>query len=274
MEARYLVSLHADLKAINAKTRHLFTRWLELRRAREDDRGSMTWVSRNGQEYLVRSYHDTFGVRKERFLGLRAKPTERLIDDFERRRLSTQRLLEEAETALAHHALVNAVFPYWILSPHLENALRAIDERPELRDHVRVVGRGALLAYASDTDTLYQGWTPPTLEVEVLAPLPKHMLLLLERSGVAIVAGYHAKRDAWQHGDQAWLQGAKSHEGFAIDSDGYPLRMLTVAAMDWLGNFAAQATDDEDRALKQELEAAYRGEALVDWMDFLTDTGL
>lgn len=266
METFYLTSLTEEQKVLNSQTRVVFQRWLEARRAREEDRGSMTWVSRDGQDYLARSYYDAYGVRKERLLGPRAKATERLKLDFEERRVRTKRLFDEADADLARQARKNSFFPHWFLEASLASGLRAIDTRPELRDHVRVVGAVAILAFANEVNATYSFIRSYTLEVEALAPLPKHLRLLLQRSGVTIVAGHHAARDGWESEDQLWLKRAKTHEGFVIDSDGYPLRMLTVALLDWVQHCAGLVTDDMGD-LKEELAAGARGEVLTDWMD-------
>ena len=47
------------------------------------NRGSMTWSSTNGHEYLLRSAYDRSGRRRQKSLGRRSAATEELKTQFE-----------------------------------------------------------------------------------------------------------------------------------------------------------------------------------------------
>lgn len=266
MEAYHLLSLNLEQKEALAKTRDVFALWLDARRAKEDSRGSMSWVLKQGQEFLVRSFYDLQGARKQRFLGPRSTETEGLKLEFENRKLEARRYFEEVNEDLTIRALVVGIAPFFTVPLWLAQALRTIDARPEIRDLVRVVGAAAVFAYEHEAKVVYQGAGPEILEVEVLAPLPQHLLLSLQRMGVVVVAGQNARRDAWSKHDQLWLTRTKSREAFVIDEDGYPIRMLTVDPLDWLQNVSARLTDEPEK-FAEEFEAAYRGEDLMDLLD-------
>lgn len=270
MEAYQLLSLDLEKRQALAKVRDLFPVWLEARRAKEDSRGSMSWAPRNGQEYLVRSYHDLQGVRKQQFLGLRSTETERLKLEFEKRKVEARRHFEEVDESLVTAAFVISVAPFWSIPTSLAHALRTIDARPEIRDLVRVVGAAAIYAYEHEANVVYQGTNPEILEIEVRAPLPQHLLLSLQRMGVIVVAGQNARRDAWSKQDQLWLKRTKSREAFVIDEDGYPIRMLTVDPRDWLEHVSARLTDEPEK-FAEEFRAAYRGEVLANPIDTILD---
>lgn len=273
MEPYYLFSLELEKKEALAKARAVFSVWLEARRAKEGSRGSMSWALRKGQDYLVRSYYDQQGARKQQFFGPRSTETERLKLEFEDRKAEARRHFEEVDQALANAAFVISVVPFFNLPPSFAHALRAIDARPEIRDIVRVVGSAAIYAYQHEADVVYHGADPEILEVEVLAPLPQHLLLSLQRLGVIVVAGQNSRRDAWSKQDQVWLKRTKSREAFVLDEDSRPIRMLTIDPQDWLEHVSARLTDEPEK-FAEEFQAAYKGEVLAPPLDTILDFDL
>ena len=62
----------------------------EAKLARDEQRGSMTWIVSKDREYLARSFYDKAGLRKQTSLGVRSPKTERMKSDFETRRGAVQ----------------------------------------------------------------------------------------------------------------------------------------------------------------------------------------
>lgn len=72
-------------------------------------RGSLTWVESKGHEYLVRSYYDKAGLRKQSSLGARSSETEKMKADFESKRAAAEDRLKSLRDTMARQSAVNRV---------------------------------------------------------------------------------------------------------------------------------------------------------------------
>jgi hypothetical protein len=63
-------------EAVNSQQRFLALR--ESKAAYDAQRGSATWITSKGHQYLARSCYDKAGVRKQTSLGARSPETEKM----------------------------------------------------------------------------------------------------------------------------------------------------------------------------------------------------
>src|SRR4030081_4163797 len=71
-------------KMVNSQQR--FQALREAKLGWDAQRGSVTWIVSKDREYLVRSFYDKAGLRKQTSLGARSPETEEMKSDFETRR--------------------------------------------------------------------------------------------------------------------------------------------------------------------------------------------
>ena len=78
--------LDSDQRREAVNTQQRYAAYREAVERANAYRGSMVWTRIKGRDYLVRSYYDTSGVRRQISLGLRSKDAEAIKLNYERER--------------------------------------------------------------------------------------------------------------------------------------------------------------------------------------------
>ena len=71
-------------------------------------RGSLVWQTVKGETYLVRSYYDQRGIRRQKSEGKRTPETKKMKTDWEQARVATKERYEAIDTVMARQAAIAA----------------------------------------------------------------------------------------------------------------------------------------------------------------------
>ncbi|MGY3644941.1 hypothetical protein ACVWW2_000232 [Bradyrhizobium sp. LM4.3] len=114
-------------------------------------RGSLTWVESKGHEYLVRSYYDKAGLRKQSSLGTRSAETEKMKVDFEAKRAAADNRLRNLRDTMDRQAAVNRALGLGRVPLIGARIMRALDGFGMLGFGIRILGTNAIYAYEASS---------------------------------------------------------------------------------------------------------------------------
>ena len=99
--------LDLDQRRETVNSRQRFEAWREAYARARDFRGSMTWSSTKGREYLLRSSYDRQGRRRQVSLGPRTADTEAIKASFETGRTKATSRLDSLRETMIRQAAIN-----------------------------------------------------------------------------------------------------------------------------------------------------------------------
>lgn len=99
--------LNSDQQRGAVNTQQRFDAFLDAQQQLRAFRGSMVLGKAKGKEYLLRSYYDDNGIRRQTSLGRRSAETERMKAAFDRGRARADDRLASTRAALERQAAVN-----------------------------------------------------------------------------------------------------------------------------------------------------------------------
>jgi hypothetical protein len=254
------VELDNDQRRETVNTRQRFQAWLEASRRERSYRGSMIWGEVQGKEYLLRSYYDEHGSRRQTSLGRRDSKTEAMKKKFETDREAAQAERKRLDSALTRQAAINRALGLGRVPLTTARILRAFDRRLPLGHGLRVVGTNALYAYEAACGVLIDPGITATGDIDLLYDARARLRLLADREisqssvlGILQAADRSFKRtrqpyraanddgylvdliaqdsediEAASSEGLIWLENAPSFEQIALDETGFPLRIVTV----------------------------------------------
>jgi hypothetical protein len=123
---------------VNTRQRYLV--WRQARERLAQTKGSMVWHRSARGAYLVKSYYEKSGVRKQRSLGRRSPETEALKREFETGRAQAQERFAAISETLKRQAAVNRALGLGRVPRITADILRALDDTGALGHGLRVVG--------------------------------------------------------------------------------------------------------------------------------------
>jgi hypothetical protein len=164
-------------EAINSQQRYAAYR--EATARADTYRGSMGWTESKGHEYLLRSYYDKTGIRRQSSLGLRSQETERTKLDYERGRVEAERRLKEMKDVIARQAAINRAIGLGRVPLLGAKIIRALDQTGMLGSGIRVLGTNAIYAYEAAAGVRIDPGLTTTQDID---------LLLDSRGGLTFVA--------------------------------------------------------------------------------------
>lgn len=139
--------LSADQRkeAVNAAQR--YRAWAEATARARESRGSMVWADTKGHSYLLRSFYNKQGQRRQVSLGRRSVDTERIKSDYERSRSEAEARVAQLRPAMQRQAAVNRAMGLGRVPSLSARIIRAVDDHGLLGAGLRVLGTNALYAY-------------------------------------------------------------------------------------------------------------------------------
>src|ERR1700680_4722426 len=99
--------LNNDQRREMVNSQQRFGAHRDAKAAWDAQRGSLTWIVSKDREYLVRSYYDKAGLRKQTSLGVRSPETEKMKSDFETRRAAAKDRWKSMRDTMDRQAAVN-----------------------------------------------------------------------------------------------------------------------------------------------------------------------
>lgn len=149
METIQFEELNGDQRREAVNTQQRFAAYREADERARGYRGSMGWKKIRGQDYLVRSYYDKSGVRRQTSLGLRSRETEAIKRDYERGRAEARERLKGLKSVMDRQAAVNRALGLGRVPVAGAKIMRALDRAGMLGAGIRILGTNAIYAYES-----------------------------------------------------------------------------------------------------------------------------
>jgi 1,4-alpha-glucan branching enzyme len=139
--------LNNDQRREMVNSQQRFQALREAKSARDEQRGSATWIMSKDREYLTRSFYDKAGLRKQTSLGVRSPETEKMKSDFETRRDAAQDRWKNMRDTMDRQAAVNRALGIGRVPLIGARIMRALDAFGLLGSRIRILGTNAIYAY-------------------------------------------------------------------------------------------------------------------------------
>jgi hypothetical protein len=166
MEA--FVELNGDQRRETVNTRQRFQAWRNAIQRENGYRGSMTWGETAGEHYLLRSYYDEHGRRRQKSLGRKTSETERIKSEYEASRQEAIASRTNLDTVLDRQAAINRAVGLGRVPILTARILRQLDRRGLVGRGLRVVGTNALYAYEAACGVFLDSSLTTTEDIDLL----------------------------------------------------------------------------------------------------------
>jgi hypothetical protein len=162
------VELNNDQRREMVNSRQRFDAWRNALRRERGYRGSMTWEKSKGHVYLIRSYYEESGKRRQKSLGRRTADTELLKDTFEAERTAAIDHRKNLDEAMVRQAAINRALGLGRVPVIAARILRMLDERELLGKGLRVAGTNALYSYEAACGVFIDPGLTSTEDIDLL----------------------------------------------------------------------------------------------------------
>lgn len=265
--------LNNDQRREIVNTRQRYEAYRGAKAKADACRGSMVWNTVKGRQYLVRSYYDKLGIRRQSSIGPRSPECEQTKLEYDRGRREAEDRLKAIKTVINRQAAINRAIGLARVPLTVAKIIRALDNTGMLDSGIRVLGTNAIYAYEAaagiqidsglttteDIDPLLESRGGLTFVAtdDVSEQWLLHILQKVDHSfqkanqafGVVNRDGYRVhlinpirnKMVGAELSDLvaaeieglAWHESAPSFETVAIDKKGEPLRIVTTDPRVW-----------------------------------------
>lgn len=202
-------------ESINARQR--FEAWQEAIANERHYRGSLVWSQTKGSDYLLKSYYDEQGHRRQTSLGRRSPATEEIKQRFDAERARAGEARQQVEAALARQAAINRALGLGRIPLTPARVMRALDRRGLMGTSLRIAGTNAIYAYEAACGVFVDAAVTATNDID---------LLLDSRSSLRLIAD--AEFDGAnllqiiQSADRSFIRSnspyrARNNEGYLVD---------------------------------------------------------
>jgi hypothetical protein len=174
------VELDNDQRRELINTRQRFQAWREAVLRERGYRGSMVWDEVQAKEYLMRSFYDEHGRRRQKSLGRRDVETEKIKEKFENERTTAQEERKRLDDALNRQAAINRALGLGRVPLTAARILRSFDRKGLLGHGLRVVGTNALYAYEAACGVLIDPGITTTSDIDLLYDARARLRLLAD----------------------------------------------------------------------------------------------
>jgi hypothetical protein len=139
--------LNSDQRRETVNTQQRYAAYRQAEDRAKSYRGSTVWTKIKARDYLVRSYYDASGVRRQTSLGPRSKETESIKLEYERGRSEAQARLKNLKAVIARQSAINRAIGLGRVPLIGAKIIRALDHAGMLGSRIRVLGTNAIYAY-------------------------------------------------------------------------------------------------------------------------------
>src|SRR6202165_2991830 len=171
--------LNNDQRREMVNSQQRFQALRDAKAAWDAQRGSLTWIVSKDREYLVRSYYDKAGLRKQTSLGVRSPENEKMKEDFEARRAAAEDRWQNMRVTMDRQAAVNRALGLGRVPLIGARIMRALDAFGLLGPGIRILGTNAIYAYEAASGVQIDPGLATTEDID---------LLLDARGGLTFVA--------------------------------------------------------------------------------------
>lgn len=225
-------------EAVNSQQRYAVYREAKARALAY--RGSMVWNEINGQQYLVRSFYDKAGIRKQTSLGPRSPETENTKLEHDRGRVEAETRLKDIKEVLQRQAAINRALGLGRVPLIGARVVRALDDAGMLGAGIRVLGTNAIYAYEAVAGIRIDPGLTTTEDID---------LLLDSRSSLTFVATEDvAERSVLRVLRRVDRSFQRSQQTFrAVNRDGYLVDLIKpLRSPPWTADRDKIGTDPDD----------------------------
>lgn len=243
-----LQQFNTEQRREHINTQQRFLGWDDARRRLNETRGSMGWKTVDGKDYLVRSYYDKQGIRRQRSLGPRSTSTENTQAEYERGRDEAENRFKEIDAALARQAAINRALGLGRVPIPAARALRSLTDANLLGQGVRVVGTNAIYAYEAAAGVFVDSGITATGDIDLLFD-SRHSINFVvseevaERSLIKVLRQFDS---SYQRTAQQYR--AQNAEGYLVDL------IKPVRNPPWKKDISSIGTDGTDDLIAAEIE--------------------
>lgn len=161
--------------------RQILSAYLEARDEQRSLRGSMVWATPHGEAaYLVQSYYDSSGNRKQRSLGLRDERTEGIKAGHDKRKAAVEERVRSLSARLKDRAGVNRALGLGRVPMPAAKVIRRIERAGLLGKGLRVLGTNAIHAYEAAAGAYLDDGLMATGDVDVLMDSRRRLQIAMD----------------------------------------------------------------------------------------------
>ncbi|PWE77262.1 hypothetical protein XF30_11310 [Bradyrhizobium sp. SUTN9-2] len=153
-------------EVINSQQR--FQALRDAKEAYNAHRGSLTWAESKGRQYLVRSYYNNAGIRKQASLGARSPETEKTKADFEAQRAAAEDRVKNLRDTLERQAAVNRALGLGRVPLLGARIMRALGGFGILGSGIRILGTNAIYGYEASSGVRLDPGLATTEDLDLL----------------------------------------------------------------------------------------------------------
>lgn len=209
--------LNNDQRREAVNTQQRYNAFREAKTRRNSFRGSMVWTESKGREYLVRSYYDKAGIRRQSSLGPRSPDTERIKREYDRGRTEAETRFKNIGSVMTRQAAINRALGLGRVPLIGARIIRALDNAGMLGAGIRVLGTNAIYAYEAAAGIHIDPGLTATEDIDLLLDLRGGLAFIAtedvsERSLLQVLK----KVDRSFHRSQQTFRAA-NNEGYLVD---------------------------------------------------------
>jgi hypothetical protein len=162
------LELNNDQRRETVNARQRYQAWRNAADRERGYRGSMVWEETKGTQYLLRSYYDENGSRRQKSLGKRSPETELIKQRFDSERKAAIESRKSLDAILERQAAVNRAVGLGRVPLIAAKILRLIDKRGLLGNGLRVAGTNSLCCYEAACGVFVDPGLVATLDIDLL----------------------------------------------------------------------------------------------------------
>ncbi|MFS8039151.1 GSU2403 family nucleotidyltransferase fold protein [Xanthobacter sp. AM11] len=162
------IELNKDQLRERVNTAQRYQAWRDAKARQSGFRGSLVWHRSGEGEYLLRSYYDSAGIRRQKTEGLRSAATEDLKAQWDAQRSAAGEREKALREVLTRQAAVNRALQLGRVPLLGARIIRAIDAAGLLGRGLRIVGTNAIYAYEAAAGIMVDASMTTTEDMDLL----------------------------------------------------------------------------------------------------------
>jgi len=232
--------LNNDQRREAVNTQQRYSAYREAKARLDPYRGSMVWNEIKGRQYLVRSFYDKAGIRRQSSIGVRSPETEQTKLEYERGRREAENRLKDIKAIIERQTAINRAVGLGRVPLVGAKIIRALDNTGMLGSGIRVLGTNAIYAYEAAAGVRIDPGLTTTEDID---------LLFDSRGGLSFVATENISErsllQVLQNVDRSFQKASQTFR--AVNRDGYLVDLIKpIRTPPWTDDHEMVGTDPED----------------------------
>lgn len=217
VEAIEIHELNKDQLRERVNTAQRYAAWRDAHAQRSGFRGSLVWHRSGGGEYLLRSYYDGAGVRRQKTEGPRSPETEHLKAQWDAQREAATEREKALQIVLERQAAINRALMLGRVPLLGARIIRALDAAGLLGHGIRIVGTNAVYAYEASAGVTVDASVTTTEDIDLLVDARRTLRLAAsdEIAGGALISLLRRVDRSFERTRQNFR--AANRDGYLVD---------------------------------------------------------